>query len=129
MAHISGQERELGIDVSWLAPPAHEAVHGKSPAQLVQVRRTVGTVTIGDLGAVDTQTLQGLLKVPAGCKPCIGSALGQDDEDPSLGRNPELALAQFEQVLPIGEINCIFCESLLQLLIGGLTAFFIILRI
>src|SRR3990172_967706 len=65
------------------------------------MRRTVGAVTISDLWAVYSQTLHRLLKIPAGHIPGIGSALGQDNEEGSLGRNPEQALAQLQQVLDI----------------------------
>ena len=80
-----------------LAIPLHEAMHGKSAAQLVQMRRAVGAVLIRDLGAVDSQMLHRLAKIVAGRTRAIGSAFGQDEKEWSLGSNAEQALAQFEE--------------------------------
>ena len=102
MPHVGGQEGKFGIHVHLLVIPPHETVYGEGSAQLVHMRRAVGTVAISDLRPVDSQMPHCGLKIPAGRTWAISSALGQDEEKWPRGRDAKQALAQFEEGLEIG---------------------------
>jgi hypothetical protein len=53
VAHIGRQQRQFGVDVGSLSIPSHEAMHGKSPAQIVEMRRAVGAALTNNLWAID----------------------------------------------------------------------------
>src|SRR3990172_12315637 len=65
------------------------------------MRRAVHAALANDLEAVDSQMAQHFSKMISGPKGGIGPALGQEEENRSLGRNPEQALTQFEKQIEI----------------------------
>jgi hypothetical protein len=120
VAHIGRQQRQFGVDVGSLSIPSHEAMHGKSPAQIVEMRRAVGAALTNNLWAIDAKTLEKLTKTAACPDALKGPDLGQNQKDWSCGRDSEPALAQFEETLEIGGCPPAYGNQAVLVELGGL---------
>ena len=115
VAHIGGQQRELGVDVGFLSIPPQESMHSEGAAELVKVRCAAANAPMIFLAVVNPKLPEHPAEIEAGPVPSVGTHIGQKQEQESLRRDPENLLSRLQEIIQVRtDLSAYWDEPILE---------------